>query len=162
MITDSEFNDLMMLAERISYNKHQLKLRPENPNRAKLNEDLTEDLCDQIEQLYFKIKHRREKMKLELLKEWERNIKSSDEVLGKFGELFGCFTGPAVESIEAMQTAYTDAISRLVGDDCRWLEWYRTDNAMGDAGYATGWNGDPKPITNIEGLLELIEASNND
>jgi len=101
-------------------------------------------------------------MKLELLQEWERNIKSSDEVLGKFCELFGCFTGPAVESIEEMQTAYTDAISRLIGDDGGWLEWDRTDNAMGDTGYAVGWNGDPKPITNIEVLLELIEASNND
>lgn len=101
-------------------------------------------------------------MKLELLKEWERNIKASDEVLGKFSELFGCFTGPAVESIEEMQTAYTAAISRIVCDEGRWLEWYRTDNAMGDAGYAAGWNGDPKPITNIEGLLELIEASKND
>lgn len=101
-------------------------------------------------------------MKLELLQEWERNIKSSDEVLGKFSELFGCFTGPAVESIGAMQTAYTAAISRLIGDDGEWLEWYWFDNAMGANGYEAGFNGDPKPITNIEQLLELIEATKND
>lgn len=64
MITDSELNNLVMLAERISFNKHMMKIST-NPRYVEmcqgLNDDLTEDLCDQIERLYFKIKHRREK-----------------------------------------------------------------------------------------------------
>lgn len=101
-------------------------------------------------------------MKLELLKEWERNIKASDEVLNRLYEFFGYCTGPIEKSISSLQRDYTDAISKLVGDTEDSLWWYWTDNDMGANGYEAGFYGDPKPITSIEQLLELIEATKND
>lgn len=61
MITDSELEFLRDRASEILLRKHRIKSCPTHPDWVKVNDDLTEDLCDQIERLYFKIQYRREK-----------------------------------------------------------------------------------------------------
>jgi hypothetical protein len=96
-------------------------------------------------------------MKLELLKEWERNIKASDEVLSQLNE-------PLSKAVESLQKAYTDAITKLVGDTTEdLLRWYWKDNAMGANDYRVCVNLSDglKSIKNAEQLLELIGTIKN-
>lgn len=71
--------------------------------------------------------------------------------------------GPLVEStlFDAVWNtfqAYTDAVSKLVGDECGWLDWYSCENDMGKKGLGASPDADTEPIVvdSTEKLLRMV------
>lgn len=61
----------------------------------------------------------------------------------------------------AMMGAYTEAIARIVGDDCDWLSWWWLDCAFGSSGcreitMQREHGGEPRQIDTTEDLAKLL------
>jgi hypothetical protein len=66
------------------------------------------------------------------LYEWEKNIRACDEVMQRIMNLYGGdYESPAIMPYSRMITAYTKAISEIVGDKGMWLEYYHYDCDLG-------------------------------
>lgn len=54
---------------------------------------------------------------------------------------------------------YTFALTKLVGDNGKWLEWFQAENEMGARGREAGYDGALKPVETLDDLYELIAES---
>lgn len=95
--------------------------------------------------------------KLKALQVWEQTTKAVDKQLNGFEQLFGFTESPFIDAIFRMQSEYTDAVAKSVGDASGWLNWYQFDNGMGAKDLKAGIEGDMREIKTIEDLLWLIE-----
>jgi hypothetical protein len=96
--------------------------------------------------------------KLKALQVWEQVTKAVDKQLADFEKLFGFVESPFTDAIFRMQSEYTDAVAKNVGDASDWLNWYQFDNDMGAKGYEAGFGDDMREIKTLEDLLWLIEG----
>ena len=96
--------------------------------------------------------------KLKALQVWEQVTKAVDKQFGDFEKLFGFVESPFTDALFRMQSEYTEAVAKNVGDDSDWLNWYQFENAMGAKGYEAGIVGDMREIKTLEDLLWLIEG----
>ena len=96
--------------------------------------------------------------KLKALQVWEQVTKAVDTQLDDFEKLFGFVESPFTDALFRMQSEYTEAVAKNVGDASDWLNWYQFDNDMGAKGYEAGIVGDMREIKTLEDLLWLIEG----
>lgn len=96
--------------------------------------------------------------KLKALQVWEQVTKAVDKQLYDFEKLFGVIDAPFTDAIYRMQSEYTDAVAKNVGDASDWLNWYQFDNNMGEKCSAAGNGDNMREIKTLEDLLWLIEG----
>ena len=99
--------------------------------------------------------------RLELLKEWETCYNDIDGTWETLSDLFNMYPdSPVGKIIWNTFELYTKLVSKSVGDNAEWLDWYCWENDMGKNAYeakASNWKEDKK-ITSIEILCDLIEV----
>lgn len=99
------------------------------------------------------------KQKLDTMIAWEFSICTLEYEENRLAEVLQpSFESPFYHAIFAMEEAYTNAVSIMIGDDANWLNWYRFDNKMGKGNMKAGFGNRLKPINCLEALLKLIEA----
>lgn len=94
--------------------------------------------------------------KLELLREWESKVRISRQKMIALSETI---KNEHLDPFAEIEIAYTKSIARIVGDSDDWLDWYSTENELGDAGLT--WqmpNGEMINKNSIERLLDAIET----
>jgi len=96
--------------------------------------------------------------KLKAMQVWEQVTKAVDKQFGDFEKLFGFVESPFTDALFRMQSEYTEAVAKNVGDASDWLNWYQFDNDMGAKGYEAGIEGGTREIKTLEDLLWLIEG----
>lgn len=97
--------------------------------------------------------------KMKLLQTWETVICGMESEEDKLQvTLQPDRDSPFMATLYKLETEYTNAVAKLVGDTGDWLEWYWLENNMGAKGMpASRQRGKMKPVTGIRQLLELIE-----
>lgn len=96
---------------------------------------------------------------MEHLEEWQRHHDKLDEKFDSLKELFGdCVGSNFHEAIWNMFSAYTEALSGMLGDEDSWLDWYWLENGWGTKKLkAKGAEMKrEKRICSLEDLLELL------
>lgn len=97
--------------------------------------------------------------KLAILREWQDILMQSDARLEPVIEALQLHPeSPVCEAVWGMQSAYTNVVSKLVGDEADWLSWYASDNRFGGNAMEAGVQGDLRPIVTLEDLLWVIEV----
>lgn len=90
---------------------------------------------------------------------WIEISKQLDQRIDELNGLLGCDgTSPLHSMVYSMHAAYTDAISREIGDSFEWLNWFYFENGLGERGMEAGDKDNIKPIKTVDDLLELIEG----
>jgi hypothetical protein len=98
--------------------------------------------------------------KLERLTEWADEIQKADAIIDPISEVLGLSVeSPIHQAVWDLQTAYTKAVSKLVGDKWEWLDWYANENKFGEKGLGAGMSGNNRPIKSLEDLLWVIEET---
>lgn len=98
------------------------------------------------------------KSKLELLEEWQEKLQNLDDVEDALdASIMPSIECPLYQAMWAIESAYTRALSILVGDKGEWLSWYRYENDFGKNKMQAGYDNKLKPITNLKELLAIIE-----
>lgn len=69
------------------------------------------------------------------LLEWVACIQASEKAISRLDALMPSPESPLLQSIFNLQDLYTKSVAEAVGDKNGWLEWFRSENAMGDNGY---------------------------
>ena len=97
--------------------------------------------------------------KMKLLQTWETTICGMESEEDKLRvTLQPDPDSPFVSLLYRLETEYTKAVAKLVGDDATWLEWYWQENGMGAKNLpARSGGGQMKPVDGLRRLLELIE-----
>lgn len=69
---------------------------------------------------------------LPLLQAWKRRHAELDAAMTMLSAPFGgSFDGPVFDAVWSTWNDYTQALSRIVGDDEDWLGWYESECDMG-------------------------------
>ena len=92
-----------------------------------------------------------------LLNVWLDTYKQIDRAYESFRKLTGCI--PESEIAQALYQPfdrYTDAVSKLVGDQGKWLEWFIWDNGCGEKGYEAHIGGKTIKVYNVKDLERVI------
>jgi hypothetical protein len=94
-----------------------------------------------------------------MLARWKETRHSIDVVIESIEEVHGSnVESPLFNAIENSFDAYTEALDLLLGAG-DWLPWYCAENEMGARGHGAGYDGNIKPISNLEDLWCLIVES---
>jgi hypothetical protein len=97
--------------------------------------------------------------KVAILCAWVAHIQAMDHQRDALEAVVGSFPeSPLNEAIGALQSGYTRAVAKLVGDAAEWLDWYRFDNQMGAAGMEAGPVHKARPIKTVEDLVWCLES----
>jgi hypothetical protein len=97
--------------------------------------------------------------KLALLTEWAEEIQKADATIDQITEVLGLSVEcPINTAILALQSAYTRSVSKLVGDEELWLDWYAEENNFGRKKFKAGMEGKTRPIRNVKDLLWLLAS----
>lgn len=67
--------------------------------------------------------------------------------------------GPLFEVVWKLFDAYTNTLSAEIGDHGNWLEWFSSENDMGEAGREAGYDEKVRPIKTLQHLYSLISES---
>lgn len=96
--------------------------------------------------------------KVEIIQNWIDKIKESNSLVNPVIDALQCEPeNPISNSIDLIQTAYTEAVKQLVGDDQDWLDWFWWDNEMGMRGFEAGLRENKRPIKTAEDLVWVME-----
>jgi len=93
---------------------------------------------------------------------WRDRIVESDETIENLLEPLQLSPeSPLYQTIWSLQGAYTAAVAKVVGDNSEWLDWFASENAMGEKGYEASPKTPHKmrKIKTIADLAKLIEES---
>ena len=97
--------------------------------------------------------------KLALLAEWQASMETADHLIEPVAEvLLLSPESPIHTAMWSLQSAYTKAVSRLVGDHADWLAWYAHENDFGRKGMEAGPKDGMRPIVTLEDLLWVMEV----
>jgi hypothetical protein len=97
--------------------------------------------------------------KLELLREWSVKTETADTLIEPVTECLGLSVeSPIHQAVWTLQDAYTKAVSKLVGDDGEWLDWFAHENDFGRKKMEAGPTGNMRPIKDLEDLLWAMET----
>jgi hypothetical protein len=99
--------------------------------------------------------------RIKLLKEWEACYNKNNEIWNKLDDIFHLYPdSPIGRAIWDTFGLYTKSLSRILGDNGEWLDWYCWENDMGKNTYeakASKWK-ESQIISSIEILCDLIEV----
>lgn len=97
--------------------------------------------------------------KVAILCTWVAHIQAMDHQRDALEAVVGSYPeSPLNDAIGDLQSGYTRAVAKLVGDAAEWLDWFRFDNQMGVAGMEAGPNGKLRPIKTVEDLVWFLET----
>ena len=67
------------------------------------------------------------------IREWMERVKEADSQINAIGELFGDldYAAPLPGAVSALAGGYAKAVSKIIGDECEWLEYFWIDCAFG-------------------------------
>lgn len=90
--------------------------------------------------------------------QWQETMEELDDQQNKLADLFRCaFDAPLFEAIANLQSKYTKAVSKNVGDQWDWLLWYWLDNDMGRGVLNAVIDGEQKHCRTPGELAAVIE-----
>lgn len=96
--------------------------------------------------------------KARAIAEWQQTMEELEEHQNKLADMFRCaFDAPLFEAIAAMQSKYTKAVARSVGDESEWLLWYWMDNDMGRGCLSAAFDNVQYPARTAGELAAVIE-----
>jgi hypothetical protein len=105
-----------------------------------------------------KIESTREE-KIEALKGWETRRKDMDSKIAQLEDLLGISPESVfLDAVRRIQEQDRIMTSLIVGDNDEWLDWYCYENSFGADGMTINIGGRESLATNVEELLEAIEA----
>lgn len=96
--------------------------------------------------------------KIRLLEKWEDIHDRISEIFQKMENVLG-YIGESdlFDIVWKNFNAHTEALSILLGDEEKWLEWYAFENRFGKKEYEAGCDNQMLIIKNFEDLLWIIE-----
>jgi|GEM_PF-1067000 len=95
--------------------------------------------------------------KISELRKWRKTYRRLNKDFEKIESALGsCADWPLWETVWKGFEAYTDTLSRLIGDNDKWLDWFCYENDMGAKGYEAGHGDNVRPIKTLDDLLDLI------
>ena len=96
----------------------------------------------------------------EEIREWMERVKEADGQVNAIGELFGetDYDAPLPGAVAALAGGYAKAVSKIVGDEGDWLEYFWIDCAFGanPLGVIPEKGAAEIQITGPEALAEVI------
>lgn len=94
------------------------------------------------------------------LDKWQSRMLEADTRLDDLANmLMASPESDFMAAMHAMMGAYTEAVAKLVQDDCDWLSWWWLDCAFGTAGsrdVSLGGGADQRTISNTTDLAQLL------
>jgi hypothetical protein len=60
-----------------------------------------------------------------------------------------------------LEGSYCDLLSEAIGDTSEWVAWYCFENDFGAKKHDAGYDGNEKPICNLDDLWRLIQEGIN-
>lgn len=97
--------------------------------------------------------------KLALLAEWQARIETANHLIEPVTEVLGLSVeSPIHTAVWSLQTVYTQAVAKLVGDPGEWLDWYATENDFGRKAGDGGPSGATRPIATLADLIWVMEV----
>lgn len=95
--------------------------------------------------------------KLASLQEWQKHMEASDGLIRPISDALGLSVeSPVHLAVWGLQAAYTQAISKMLGDKAEWCDWYANENDFGRKAYDAGEKDDMRPIKSLDALLWVI------
>lgn len=99
------------------------------------------------------------KDKLALLAEWQARMEAADQLIEPVTKALGLsIDSPINQAVRGLQSAYTEAVGKLVGDQDRRLNWYANKNSFGRMHMEAGPKGATRHISTLSDLIWLMEA----
>jgi len=95
--------------------------------------------------------------RIKWLKVWAEKIQTADAALDSIQKLFDSdYESPALKPICELMSAFTDAVSEIVGDECEWLDYYRHECQLGAHPLMTKHDGLEIKMDSLDALLNVI------
>ena len=96
---------------------------------------------------------------LPLLQAWARRHAEIEAQMSALAAIFGrSFDGPLFDAVWGTWNDYTRALSRIVGDDEDWLQWFESECDMGKRPQTVISNGGRKiRVCSVAQLARVIE-----
>lgn len=97
--------------------------------------------------------------KLAILREWAVQMETADLLIDPIADALKLTPeSPIHAAIWGLQTAYTKAVGKLVGDKADWLDWYASENDFGRKHMDAGPAGSTRPISTLDDLVWVMEV----
>ena len=97
--------------------------------------------------------------KLHLLAEWQARIQTADSLIEPIADALGLSPeSPIHTAVWSLQSAYTAAVAKIVGDHAEWMDWYAAENDFGRKGMDAGPKDAIRPIKTLEDLIWVMEV----
>jgi hypothetical protein len=98
--------------------------------------------------------------KLNLLAEWQAHTETANRLIDPITEVLGLSVeSPIHTAVWGLQTAYTKAVSKLVGDGGEWLDWYASENDFGRKHMEAGPKDATRHISTLADLVWVMEVT---
>ena len=98
--------------------------------------------------------------KLAILREWAVQMEAADLLIDPIADALKLTPeSPIHTAICGLQTAYTNAVGKLVGDKADWLDWYASENDFGRKHLDAGPTGSTRPISTLDDLIWVMEVT---
>lgn len=94
-----------------------------------------------------------------ILREWSVKLETADAFIDPLTEALGLHAeSPIHQAVWTLQDAYTKAVSKLVGDQGNWLDWFAHENDFGRRAMEAGPTNNMRPISDIDDLIWVMES----
>lgn len=93
------------------------------------------------------------------LEKYIQNVKRLIQFSDDLATIFGTNSESAYhENLFLLNDLTCDILEELINPDgVDWISWYIWENDCGERGFLAGWDGNMRPIKNIDDLIWLIE-----
>ncbi len=98
--------------------------------------------------------------KLAILREWAVRLETANLLIDPIADALKLTPeSPIHTAIWGLQTVYTKAVGKLVGDKADWLDWYASENDFGRKHMEAGPTGSTRPISALDDLVWVMEVT---